>query len=135
MPTILCIDDDPKVLQLEESILATNGYTVLIAPDGPTGIALASKHAIDAVLLDFKMPGMDGAQVAKALLEKQPDLPLVICTGFLDAVPEWLMWFAAAYLQKGDGPDVLLSAIQDLLAKKKVPGKAGGPSGNLGKTA
>ncbi len=135
MPTILCIDDDPKILELEASILATNGYTVLTAQDGPTGITVASKHAIDAVVLDFKMPGMDGAQVAEALLEKQPDLPLVICTGFLDAVPEWLMWFAAAYLQKGDGPDVLLSAIQDLLAKKKAPGEAGDPSENLLKTA
>jgi CheY-like chemotaxis protein len=124
MPTILCIDDDPMILELQKHILETNGYTVLIAPDGPTGVTLASRHTIDVVVLDFKMPGMDGGQVAEVLLKEQPNLCVVICTGFFDAVPEWLRWFAAAYLQKGDGPDVLLSTIQELIAKNKVSGQA-----------
>lgn len=128
MPTILCIDDDPKILVLQTSILETNGYTALVAPDGPTGIRLASEHPVDVVVLDFKMPGMDGGQVAEVLLKEHPELPIVICTGFFDAVPEWLRWFAAAYLQKGDGPELLLSAIQEVLAKKKVPGPADGTS-------
>jgi CheY-like chemotaxis protein len=124
MPTILCIDDDPVILELQKSVLQTNGYTALVASDGPTGIALASQHPVDVVVLDFKMPGMDGGQVAEVLWKQHPDLPIVICTGFLDAVPEWLRWFAAGYLQKGDGPEVLLSAIQELIAK--TPGKPGG---------
>ncbi len=134
MPTILCIDDDAKILELQKSILETNGYTVLTAPDGPTGITLASKHAVDVVVLDFKMPGMDGGQVAEVLWKQHPDLPVVICTGFFDAVPEWLRWFAAAYLQKGDGPHVLLSAIQQLIANRKVPGGSGGGSRNWPQT-
>ena len=121
MPIILCIDDDSIILELQQRILETNGYTVLVASDGPTGLALASKHPVDVVVLDFKMPGMDGGQVAELLLKEQPDLPVVICTGFFDVVPEWLRWFASAYLHKADGPIVLLSAIQELLANKKVP--------------
>ncbi len=124
MPTILCIDDDPKTLELQKTILETNGYTALVAPDGPSGITLASEHPVDAVVLDFRMPGMDGGEVAEALWKQQPDLPIVICSGFLDAVPEWLRWFAAAFLQKGDGPQVLLAAVQELLAKKAA-GEAG----------
>ena len=131
MPTILCIDDDPRILELQKSILETDGYTVFTAPDGPTGIKLAAQHPFDVVVLDFKMPGMDGAQVAEALLQRQPDLPILLCTGFLDAVPEWLMWFAAAYLEKGDGPEVLLAAIQRLLANHKTPGEGGEPSRSL----
>lgn len=133
MPTILCIDDDPRILELQQGILETNGYTVLTAPDGPTGITLASKYPVDVVVLDFKMPGMDGGQVAEVLFKEQPDLPVVICTGFFDAVPEWLRWFAAACLQKGDGPVVLLSAIKDLIAKKKEPGQAGETNRSLRK--
>ncbi len=121
MPVILCIDDDPVILELQKSILETNGFTVYIAADGPTGIALAAKHSVDVVVLDFKMPGMDGDDVAEVLLKNRPSLPIVICTGFFDAVPEWLRWFAAAYLEKGDGPKVLLSAIQELIAAKKAP--------------
>jgi two-component system, OmpR family, alkaline phosphatase synthesis response regulator PhoP len=75
MPTILCIDDDVNFLELEKSILETNGYTVVTASDGPTGITLASKSPIDVVVLAFKMRGMNGGQVAEVLLKHQPDLP------------------------------------------------------------
>ena len=124
MPTILCIDDDVNFLELEKSILETNGYTVVIASDGPTGITLASKRPIDVVVLAFKMRGMDGGQVAEVLLKHQPDLPIVVCTGFFDVVPEGLRWFADACVEKRDCPDVLLSAIQEVIAHKKVPGQA-----------
>ncbi len=124
MPTILCIDPDLNFLELEKSILEKNGYTVVIAPDGPTGITLASKSPIDVVVLAFKMPGMDGGQVAEVLWNHQPDLPIVVCTGFFDAVPEGLRWFVAACVEKRDGPDVLLSAIHKLIAQKKLSGQA-----------
>ena len=120
MPTILCMDGDVSFLQLQKSTLEANGYTVLVAPDGPTGIALASKHPVDVVVLAIKMPGMDGGQVAEVLLKQHPDLPVVIYTGFFDAVPEWLRWFVAACLQKRDDPGVLLSALQELIANKQA---------------
>ncbi len=59
MATVLCIGDNRNLLELHRSLLESNGYRVLIALDGPTGIALTRKHAIDAVVLDFNMPGMD----------------------------------------------------------------------------
>jgi DNA-binding NtrC family response regulator len=124
MPTILCIDDDVNFLELEKQILATKGYAVVIASDGPTGIRLASESAIDVVVLAFEMRGMNGGQVAEVLLKHQPDLPVVLCTGFFDAVPEWLRWFAAACVEKRDGLDVLLSTIQEVIAHKKVHGQA-----------
>jgi CheY-like chemotaxis protein len=121
MPTILCIDDDVNFLELEKSILETNGYTVVIASDGPTGITLASKSPIDVVVLAYKMRGMNGGRVAEALLKHQPDLPIVVCTSFFEVVPEWLRWFAAACVEERGGLDVLLSAIQEVIAHKKVP--------------
>jgi CheY-like chemotaxis protein len=124
MPTILCIDDDVNFLELEKSILETNGHTVVIASDGPTGITLASKSPIDVVVLAYKMRAMDGGQVAEVLFKHQADLPVVVCTDFFEAVPEWLRWFAAACVEKRDSPDVLLSAIQEVIAHKKVPGQA-----------
>lgn len=123
MPTILCIDDDVNFLEFEKRILEKNGYTVFVAPDGPTGITLASKRPIDIVVLAFKMRGMDGGQVADVLFKKQPDLPIVVCTGFFDAVPEWLRWLGAACVEKRDGFDALLSAIQKVIADK-VPAQA-----------
>ncbi len=120
MPTILCIDDDVNFLEFEKNILEANGYTVVIASDGPTGITLASKRPIDVVVLAFQMRGMNGSQVAEMLLKHQPDLMVVLCTGFLVAVPEWLRWFVAACVEKRDGPELLLSTIQEVMAHKKV---------------
>jgi CheY-like chemotaxis protein len=121
MPTILCIDNNANFLELEKNTLETNGYTVLIASDAPAGITLASKSPIDVAVLAFKM---DGGQVAEMLLKHQPDLPIVVCTDFFDAVPGWLRWFAAACVEKRHGPDVLLSAIQQAIAHKKVSAQA-----------
>jgi CheY-like chemotaxis protein len=130
MPTILCIDDNPTVLALEKSLLETNGYTVLSAPSGPTGLALARTNHLDAVVLDFRMPEMDGSQVAEVLIKEQPNLPLVIYSGSGYEIPEWLKWFAGSCLHKGDDPGALLAVLEKLTAKAKAAShKAGGPSG------
>jgi len=113
--TILCVDDEPNVLELYGTLLESKGYKVLTAPDGPTGIALARKHAVDAVVLDFNLPGMDGNQVAQVLRKEQPNLPVVIWTGCPDETPESLRWFADVLLHKGDGPLALLLAIEKIL--------------------
>ena len=65
MASILCIDDDPRVLDLYKALLGAKGYTVLTAPDGPTGLAITRKYSISVVVLDFRMPGLDGNQVAR----------------------------------------------------------------------
>ena len=115
MVTILCIDDEPAILDLYGALLESKGYKVLTAPDGPTGIALTRKHAIDAVVLDFNMCGMDGNQVAQVLRTEQPTLPVVIRSGCPEAIPESLKWFADVLLHKGDGPLALLLAIEKIL--------------------
>jgi CheY-like chemotaxis protein len=116
--SILCIDDDPKVLNAYKALLAAKGYTVLTAPDGPTGLAITRKYSISLVVLDFRMPGMDGNQVARVLMQEHPKLPVVICSGFADEIPESLKWFADVVLEKGDDPDTLLSAIDKLIGSE-----------------
>ncbi len=87
--------------------------------------ALTRTHSIDAVVLDFNMPGMNGAQVAEVLMKEQPTLPVVIWSGCADKIPESLKWFADALLHKGDGPDTLLSAVEKVVSacstSKKAP--------------
>ncbi len=119
MFTVLCIGD-VNFVEVQKSGLETKGYAVVTASDGPTGITLASKRAFDVVVLAFKLPGIDGGQVAEVLLKQQPGLPIVICTALFDAVPEWLRWCADACVEKRDGPDVLLSTIEKVIAHKKM---------------
>ncbi len=102
--SILCIDDDPRVLDLYTALLGAKGYTVLTAPDGPTGLAITRKYSISVVVLDFRMPGLDGNQVARVLMQEHPKLPVVMCSGFPDDIPESLKWFADVVLEKGRRP-------------------------------
>jgi DNA-binding response OmpR family regulator len=67
MATILCIDEDPRILELHNAILGGSGDTVLTALDGLTGVALTRKHSIDAVVLDFNLAGTDGNAVMRSL--------------------------------------------------------------------
>jgi DNA-binding response OmpR family regulator len=115
MATILCIDDRLSCLETERAILEGKSHQVLTAQDGPTGIALARKHAIDAVVLDFNLRGMSGNRVAEVLRKEHPNLPVIIWSDSPDATPESLKWFADILLHKGDDPSILLSAIEKIL--------------------
>ena len=134
MASILCIDDDRRVLDLYKALLGAKGHTVLTAPDGPTGLAITRKYSISVVVLDLRMPGLDGNQVARVLMQEHPKLPVVICSGFPDDIPESLKWFADVVLEKGDGPDTLLSAIDKLIGsetKKACARRTARTSGRL----
>ena len=97
---------------MEKALVEARGWRVLTAPDGPTGIAISRKHSVDVVVLDFNMTGMDGNEVASVLVKEQPTLPVVICSGSADDLPESLKWFADALVRKSDGPRALLAAIE-----------------------
>lgn len=108
-----------------KAVLEGKGYRVLTAGDGATGIAIARKHSVDTVVLDLNLTDMDGNEVAAVLMENQPTLPVVICSGSADDLPESLKWFADALVQKGDGTAALLLAIEKVMglntAAKRSP--------------
>ena len=120
MATILCIDDDAGILEMYKAVLEVRAHMVITAPDGTSGIALSRKHAVDAVVLDFNMPGLNGDEVAAVLMKEQPTLPVVICSGSAD-LPESLKWFAGTSVWKGDGIGALLAAIDSSLLSVTQP--------------
>jgi PAS domain S-box-containing protein len=82
--TILIVDDDPDMRRVLVASLDTLGYRVLEAADGAAGLAVLSEEAPDLMILDFAMPAMNGAEVAKAARERRPDLPIVFVSGYAD---------------------------------------------------
>jgi len=105
MPVVLCIDDDHAGLMLRKWMLESKGYQVLTATSGRTGIALARRFNLDAVVLDFQMPHMDGEQVARVLRQRCPKLPIILLSGSGE-VPGPVLSMVSEYVQKG-APDVL----------------------------
>jgi signal transduction histidine kinase/CheY-like chemotaxis protein len=82
--TVLLVDDQAEVREVTVSILDRLGYTVLTAEDGVAALALFEQHrpAIRLVLLDVRMPRMDGAETLRRLRHLAPTLPVVIVSGF-----------------------------------------------------
>src|SRR5579862_1636999 len=77
-PRILVIDDEAAIRESLKMTLEYEGYEVLAAPTGQEGLSLAEREAPDLVLLDVKMPGMDGLEVLDRLHAMNEALPVVM---------------------------------------------------------
>ena len=78
---ILLVDDDPQVRAAIGRGLAALGYVVREAESGPAALALLREERPQLVILDYLMPGMDGAETAREIANLEPDLPIVFSTG------------------------------------------------------
>ena len=78
---ILVVDDDTSVRTTIARALTALGYAVCEAADGRRALEIARQEALTLVILDFVMPGMDGAEVAREIGAIDPDLPIVFSTG------------------------------------------------------
>jgi DNA-binding response OmpR family regulator len=83
MATILCIDDEKRMLELLDLFLTPNGFQCLISNDGQKGLQLLDLHSVDLVLLDVMMPFMNGWQVCEAIRQKS-DVPIIMLTARSD---------------------------------------------------
>jgi signal transduction histidine kinase len=84
--TILVVDDDSAVREITSNILSDLGYRIIEAGSGGAALeALDDNAGIDAVLLDFAMPGMNGTEVAREIRGRRPNLPILYATGYADA--------------------------------------------------
>ena len=78
MPRILCIDDQSAGLAVRKQLFQSKGYEVLTAADGPSAIALTRQYDLDLVILDYRMRGMDGEEIATILKAENPARPIVL---------------------------------------------------------
>jgi signal transduction histidine kinase len=84
--TILLVDDDSAVREVTRSILQDLGYSVIEAGSGGACLDMLDTHtSIDLVLLDFAMPGMNGAEVAREIRARNAVMPILFATGYADA--------------------------------------------------
>jgi len=98
---VLVVDDDPELRRFLADSLDTLGYQVEEAADGAAGLEAMEAAAPDLVILDYAMPGMTGAEVARQVREQRPDLPIVFVSGYADtAAIEAVMGADARILRK-----------------------------------
>lgn len=80
--SILVVDDDEASRAYVTEILSSRNWRVDTAEDGPSSLALVEQQAYDVVILDYRMPGMNGAELCRRIRELQPGVRGVFLTGF-----------------------------------------------------
>jgi len=81
VPRILIVDDDPAVLKFLETVLARAGWRTDAASDGVDAVLKVMRSHYDAILMDIRMPRLDGTDALRIIREFKPDLPVVMFTG------------------------------------------------------
>ena len=79
-PCLMVVDDEQTVRRLLDRILKTEGYEVLLANDGSSALKLLEQHSPDLVILDIKMPGLNGFQTLR-LIRERSNIPVIMLTG------------------------------------------------------
>jgi len=113
-PVILCIDDEALGLEIRKIVLEREGYIVLTAGNGRTGIEMFRRQRVDAVILDLSMPEMPGDQVAAELRALRPDLPILLLSGRAETPVEMRDSITLA-ASKGEGAQALLDNVRRIL--------------------
>jgi len=111
---VLCVDDEQVGLQVRKILLERAGYQVLTAIDGPSGLAIFSTEPVEAVVLDYAMPGMDGGEVAIRMRQAKPQVPILLLSAYVGLSVE-VTSVVDLYMTKGEGAPVLLEKLNSLL--------------------
>jgi DNA-binding NtrC family response regulator len=112
--SILIVDDDEAMRDACRQVLAGDGLVLKEAPSGQEGLDAIGREAFDLVIVDLKMPGVDGIQILRYLQEQSPSTAVVVITGYatVESAVEAMKLGAADFLPKPFTPDVLRLTVR-----------------------
>jgi CheY-like chemotaxis protein len=119
-PHLLVVEDDKAAQFALNELLGDMGATVLLAQSGEDALRMVLKHQFAAILLDVRLPGMDGYEVAAAIrtLERSRRTPIIFMSAEEDRRTAIRDGSAETYLRKPLEPDVLRPTLAQLLGSK-----------------
>ncbi len=110
--SILVVDDDESIRTLYQIELEDEGYNVTVASGAREALDLLSNNAPDLVVLDIKMPDMDGIAALQKIVGLKPDLPVIINSAYPHFKENFLTWVAEDYVTKSANLDELKNKIR-----------------------
>lgn len=122
MTKILIVDDEKSIRESLQMILEYEGYESLFAENGKKALQVVEEEPVDLVLLDIKMPGMDGLEVLVAIREMDTDLPVIMISGHgtIETAVESTKKGAYDFLEKPLDRDKVLVTIRNALRQRKL---------------
>ncbi len=118
---VLVVDDEEVVRLGYRRVLSASGFRVMAAGDGHEALDLMDADSFDVVLLDMKMPGMEGMDVLRAIKERWPRSEVVVVTGYpsIDNAKEAVRLGAYDYLAKPVVPETVVRATTGAWMQKR----------------
>jgi DNA-binding NtrC family response regulator len=118
---ILVVDDEEVVRLSHIRTLASIHCDVEVVRDGKDALRVMEQRPADVVLLDLRMPGMDGMAVLKMIKQRWPETEVIIITGYpnIDTAKEAVRLGAYDYLAKPVGPDEVINVANGALTQKR----------------
>jgi CheY-like chemotaxis protein len=117
---ILCIDDHWNGLIGRKMLLEKNGYEVLQASGGDEGLKLFRSNTVDAVVLDYQMPGMNGDVVAAKMKRIKSTVPIMMLSAY-EPLPKNKLKAVDAFLSKSQPTAKLLTNLQNMIDGRSKP--------------
>ena len=120
MKKVLIADDEPAIRKLYERELKKEGYEVLFATNGQEAVQMVREGHPDVIVLDIRMPGMDGIEAMSRILEEDNQLPIIINTAYTSYKENFLSWSADAYITKSADLSELKGTIRNIIDQREV---------------
>ena len=117
---ILIVDDEENIRFLYEQELLDEGYEIILARDGVECLDMVTRHAPDLIILDIRMPRMDGLEAIGKIIEINKHIPIIINSAYSVYKDDFMSWAAEAYVVKSYDLDSLKSTIREVLEKKQL---------------
>ncbi len=120
LPKILLVDDEERFRNNLRKMLASEGFEVTAAGSGEAALEELARQPYDVILLDMRMPGMDGLATLAAIKERHPDPEVVVLTGHasVDAAAEIIRLGAVEYLLKPCPLEEVIAKIETAYDRK-----------------
>jgi signal transduction histidine kinase/ActR/RegA family two-component response regulator len=120
--SVLLVEDEKMVCEVNRAILEHLGYHVVEAATGAEALALIDDRAFDIVLLDMKLPDIEGKTVFTQIKQRRPDSRVIVCSGYtLEGSAQGLLGSGAdAFIQKPFSLSLISSKLNEVLAKKRA---------------
>lgn len=118
---VMLVDDEERFLATTSKLLTRKGYEVVAAASGAEALRQLTEFTVHVVVLDVRMPGMDGIAALKEIKKLSPDVEVILLTGHatVESAVEGLNAGASDYLVKPCNLDELIRKINDAFEKRR----------------
>lgn len=120
MKAILIVDDEKNLLKLYEKEFAEEGYRVVTASSGSEALQKIQKDPFDLVILDIRMPDLNGVETLKKIMESTSKVPVILNSAYTSYRDNFLTWAAEAYVVKSSDLTELKAKAKEVLEKHSI---------------